>query len=37
MNLNWTEATRSLTKCQLGLMLALVSSLNAEPRAGRSG
>ena len=26
MNLNWTEATRSVTKCQLGLMLALVGS-----------
>ena len=26
MNLNWTEAARSMTKCQLGLMLALVGS-----------
>src|SRR6476620_9621000 len=26
MNLNWTQAARSITKCQLGLMLALIGS-----------
>ena len=34
MNLNWTEATRSLTKCQLGLMLALVSLTPSPAQAG---
>ena len=34
MNLNWTEATRSLTKCQLGLMLALVSLTPSSAQAG---
>ena len=34
MNLNWTEATRSLTKCQLGLLLALVSLTPSPAQAG---
>jgi pimeloyl-ACP methyl ester carboxylesterase len=34
MNLNWTEASRSLTKCQLGLMLTLVSLTPSPAQAG---
>ena len=34
MNLNWTEVTRSLTKCLLGLMLALVSLTPSSAQAG---
>src|SRR6476620_12719312 len=34
MNLNWTEASRSLTECQLGLMLTLVSLTPSPAQAG---
>ena len=34
MNLNWTEASRSLTKCQLVLMLTLVSLTPSPAQAG---
>src|SRR6476660_7535174 len=34
MTLNWTEASRSLTKCQLGLMLTLVSLTPSPAQAG---
>jgi len=34
MNLNWTEASRSLTKCQLVLMLTLVSFTPSPAQAG---